>query len=109
MLFSCALISCVVGLIISATFESAVTIYILIPMLLVPQMLLGGAVIPFDDLIHRQARNRNTPLVANIMPSRWGYEALAVEQYTSNRYMRYLSVVPVIVHFCGSVIKRLRG
>lgn len=88
-LFSCAMVSCVTGLIISATFESAVTIYILIPLLLVPQMMLGGAVIPFDDLIHRQAGNRNTPLVADIMPSRWGYEALAVEQYTSNRYMRH--------------------
>jgi ABC-type multidrug transport system ATPase subunit len=88
-LFSCAMVSCMIGLIISATFESAVTIYILIPLLLVPQMMLGGAVIPFDDLIHKQAGNRNTPLVANIMPSRWGYEALAVEQYTSNRYIHH--------------------
>ena len=88
-LFSCAMVSCMIGLIISATFESAVTIYILIPLLLVPQMMLGGAVIQFDDLIHKQAGNLNTPLVANIMPSRWGYEALAVEQYTSNRYIHH--------------------
>ena len=104
-LFSCALVSCVAGLIISATFESAVTIYILIPMLLVPQMLLGGAVIPFDDLIHRQAGNRNTPLVADIMPSRWGYEALAAEQYTSNRYMRYFLNDKNTIYQCDYLIK----
>ncbi|HUU28251.1 MAG TPA: ATP-binding cassette domain-containing protein [archaeon] len=103
-LFSCAMVSCMIGLIISAAFESAVTIYILIPMLLVPQMMLGGAVIPFDDLIHKQAGNRNTPLVANIMPSRWGYEALAVEQYTSNRYMRHFLNDKNTVYQCDCMI-----
>jgi ABC transport system ATP-binding/permease protein len=85
-LFSCAAASCVLGLNISAAFKSAVTIYILIPLLLVPQMMLGGAVIPLDDLLHRQAGHRNTPLVANMMPSRWGYEALVVHQYLTNEY-----------------------
>jgi len=99
-LFSCAMVSCMIGLIISATFESAVTIYILIPLLLVPQMMLGGAVIPFDDLIYKQAGNLNTPLVANIMPSRWGYEALAVEQYTSNRYIHHFLNDKNTVHQC---------
>ncbi len=103
-LFSCAMVACVIGLIISAAFESAVTIYILIPMLLVPQMILGGAVIPFDDLIHRQAGNRNTPLVANIMPSRWGYEALAVEQYTSNRYMDHFLKDKNTVYQCDYML-----
>jgi len=103
-LFSCAMVSCVTGLVISAAFESAVTIYILIPLLLVPQMMLGGAVIPLDDLIHKQAGNRNTPLVANIMPSRWGYEALAVEQYTSNRYMRHFLNDDNTVYQCDYVL-----
>ena len=87
-LFSCSVFSCVLGLNISASFRSAVTIYILIPLLLVPQMMLGGSAISYDDVIHKQAGNRNTPLAANIMPSRWGYEALVVDQYVSNRFMR---------------------
>jgi amino acid transporter len=33
----------ILGLNISATFNSAVTIYILIPLLVIPQMILGGA------------------------------------------------------------------
>lgn len=86
-LFSCAAASAVLGLNISAAFKSAVTIYILIPLLLVPQMMLGGAVVSFDDLLHREAGHRRTPLVADLMPSRWGYEALVVHQYLSNDYM----------------------
>ena len=87
-LFSCAVCASILGLNISAAFRSAVTIYILIPLILVPQMMLGGAVVPFDELIHRAAGTRSTPLVADLMPSRWGYEALVVEQFVENRYMR---------------------
>ena len=86
-LFSCGVVSCVLGLNISAALKSAVAIYILIPVLLVPQIMLGGAVVPLDDLIHRQAGNLYTPLAADCMPSRWGLEALIVKQYVSNRYM----------------------
>jgi hypothetical protein len=85
-LFSCSMVSCVAGLNISAAFKSAVTIYILIPLLLIPQIMLGGAVVPFDELARRDANNRNTSLVADLMPSRWGYEALITTQFTSNRY-----------------------
>ncbi len=87
-LFFCALVSCVLGLNISAGVRSAVNIYIIIPILLVPQIMLGGASVPFDELMNREGGTRNVPAVANIMPSRWGYEALVVEQYVKNRYMR---------------------
>ncbi|MFH1136958.1 MAG: ATP-binding cassette domain-containing protein [Pseudomonadota bacterium] len=87
-LFSCGLVSCLLGLNISAAFQRTVTIYILIPLLLIPQMLLCGLVIDFDDLISRRAEERLVPWYAEFIPSRWGLEALLVEQYTSNRYMR---------------------
>jgi ABC transport system ATP-binding/permease protein len=86
-LFSCSVPACILGLNISSAFKSVVTIYILIPLLLVPQMMLGGAVIPLDDLLHRNAGHRNTPVVADLMPSRWGYEALIVHQYLNNDYI----------------------
>ena len=86
-LFSCSAASAVLGLNISSAIRSTVTIYILIPLLLVPQMMLGGAVIPFDDLLSSEAGHRHPPLVADIMPARWAYEALIVEQYLSNDYM----------------------
>ena len=88
-LFSCAMVSSILGLNISDSFRSAITIYILIPLLLVPQMMLGGAVVPLGELVRVDAGDANTPLVANMMPSRWGYEALVVKQYVDNDYMRH--------------------
>jgi len=85
-LFCCALTSCMLGLNISSALKSAVTIYILIPLLLVPQIMLGGSVVPFDELLTRNSDNRNTPLAADLMPSRWGFEALVVAQFTANRW-----------------------
>jgi len=99
-LFSCAFAASMMSLNISATVASAVTIYILIPMLLVPQMLLGGAVIPFDEIISRESGNLYPPAVADVMPSRWGYEALAVEQYVSNRYTRQFFATDCAVTRC---------
>lgn len=87
-LFFCAMASCMLGLNISAGVRSAVNIYIIIPILLVPQIMLGGTFVSFDELMSREAGGRNVPWIANIMPSRWGYEALVVEQYCKNRYMR---------------------
>ncbi len=85
-LFSASMVSCVLGLNISASLKSAVTIYILIPLLLVPQIMLGGAVVPYAELTPKDAGHHNTPLVADLMPSRWAYEALVVRQFTSNDY-----------------------
>lgn len=93
LLFACAFASALLGLNISATLRSAVTIYILIPLLLVPQMLLSGVIIAFDDLIPADDRQRQVPAYANALPSRWGYEALVVALYSDNAYMRHFFAV----------------
>ncbi|MGL1887387.1 MAG: ATP-binding cassette domain-containing protein [Reichenbachiella sp.] len=87
-LFSTACFANMVGLNISSGFNSIVTIYILIPLILVPQLLLGGAMIKFDDLNHDIGDKKNVPIVGNLMVSRWAYEALAVEQAANNHYRR---------------------
>jgi ABC-type multidrug transport system ATPase subunit len=86
-LFSAGFCSCLVGLNVSASLKSVVAIYILVPLLLIPQMLLCGSVIDFNELSSRENRDNYVPLYAGIMPSRWGYEALVTEQYVNNRYM----------------------
>jgi ABC transport system ATP-binding/permease protein len=73
---------------VSASFKTAVTIYILIPILLIPQMMLCGVVIKYDQLIPANSGNRLTPFYVDIIPARWGYEALVVDQFRNNRYMR---------------------
>ncbi len=89
MLFACAFSSSMLGLNISASFRSAVTIYILVPLLLIPQMLLCGVVIKYDDLIAPHSSRREVPGYANLLPPRWAYEALVVEQYSHNAYTRH--------------------
>ncbi len=88
-LFTVSCFANILGLIISSSFNSAVTIYILIPLLVIPQMVLGGAMFSFDKLNSViGGGERVAPVVADAMPSRWAYEALAVTQYTSNPYER---------------------
>ena len=85
-LFSCACFCNVLGLNISSAFKSAVTVYIVIPIILIPQMILSGLLFKFDQLNDSISSKDNVPLVADIMASRWAFEAIAVQQYTNNRF-----------------------
>ncbi|MDR2498765.1 MAG: ATP-binding cassette domain-containing protein [Tannerellaceae bacterium] len=76
------------GLWLSQTLNSVVSIYISIPLLLIPQILLCGLVIPFEDLKTGKQSNNLVPLIAEIIPSRWAFEALTVEQFSGNAYNR---------------------
>jgi ABC transport system ATP-binding/permease protein len=87
-LFSAAVFGGFLGLNVSARFKSAVTVYILLPLLLLPQMLLGGLIIAFEDMGSRDAPNAYPPVLGELTASRWAFEALAVEQYRSNAYQR---------------------
>jgi hypothetical protein len=77
------------GLNISATFNSAVTIYILIPFFIIPQLLFSGVLVKFDKL-HKSkfTTGEYTPVIGDLMAARWSFEALAVEQFRNNRYER---------------------
>jgi hypothetical protein len=86
-LFSVAIFSNLLGLNISSAFDSVVAIYILVPLLLIPQILLCGIIVKFDDLQNKTAVKDAVPLAGEIMVSRWAYEALAVEQFKGNQYM----------------------
>ncbi len=88
--FALAMSSAAIGLNISSAFQSVSTVYILIPLILIPQILLSGLIIPYEEIIPANAGNRNVPMVANLMPSRWGYEGLLVHQFSNNRYMKPL-------------------
>lgn len=74
------------GLILSQSMNSVVAIYITIPLLLIPQILLCGLVIKFDDLNTKAADENIVPLIGEVIPSRWAFEALMVEQFRDNEY-----------------------
>lgn len=87
-LFSVSCFACILGLNISATFNSAVTVYILIPLLLIPQLILCGLLFNFDKLNSLISSKGEVPIVADMMASRWAYEAMAVDQFQGNSYER---------------------
>ncbi|MBP5197219.1 MAG: ATP-binding cassette domain-containing protein [Bacteroidaceae bacterium] len=84
-LFVTAFLARLTGLILSQWLNSVVNIYISIPILLIPQILLCGLVVSFSDLTPRSTTG-NVPLIGDVIPSRWSFEALAVSQFSSNRY-----------------------
>jgi len=87
-LFSISAGANMMGLNISSTFNSAVTIYILIPLLIIPQLALGGAMFSFEKLNKTISSIEKVPIVAEVMTARWGYEALMVKQYKDNKFER---------------------
>jgi ABC-type multidrug transport system ATPase subunit len=87
-LFTTSCFANILGLNISSAFNSAVTIYILIPFLIIPQLLLAGVVVKFDKLNPTLAKQGSVPLSGEIMASRWAFEALAVNQFKENKYER---------------------
>ena len=85
-LFSTSCFANMLGLNISASFNSAVTIYILIPFLLIPQLLLSGVIVKFEKLNPVLTSQGHVPAAGEIMASRWAFEALAVNQFKNNDY-----------------------
>lgn len=85
-LFSTSCFANLLGLNISSTFNSAKVIYILIPIMIIPQLLFSGVIVKFDKLHPIFAQENSVPWIGNVMASRWAYEALAVAQYKRNAY-----------------------
>jgi ABC-type multidrug transport system ATPase subunit len=92
-LFTTSCLANVLGLNISSAFNSAVTVYVLIPLLLIPQMILSGLLFSFDKLNSAISTKGKVPLVADMMASRWAYEAMAVYQFKNNSFEK-----PFYVH-----------
>jgi len=92
-LFTVSCFANILGLNISISFNSAVAIYIIIPLLVIPQMILGGAMFSFDKINKVfGGGNDQTPLIADFFASRWAFEAIAVKQFKDNPYEQSLYV-----------------
>ena len=87
-LFSCWATANMMGLLISDSFKTVVTIYILIPFLVIPQIILSGIIVKYDKLNPSISSPVSIPVYGEIITARWGYEALAVDQFMNNRFER---------------------
>jgi hypothetical protein len=86
-LFSTSCIANMMGLNISSAFNSVITIYIIIPFLLIPQFLFSGGLLKFDKLnTINHSSAEFVPVIGDMWPARWSFEALAVEQFKNNEY-----------------------
>jgi hypothetical protein len=85
-LFSCWAGANMLGLVISDSFKAVVTIYILIPFLVIPQIILSGVIVKFEKLNPNISSPVSIPVYGELITARWGYEALAVQQFIYNDY-----------------------
>jgi hypothetical protein len=51
-------------------------------------MVLSGAMFPFDKLNRKIGNVDKVPLIAELMPTRWTFEALIVSQFKDNKYSK---------------------
>jgi hypothetical protein len=54
--------------------------------LMIPALIYTGKLVPFDELSPSEKNRREIPLLAEVSPGRWAYEALVVMQYSRNPY-----------------------
>jgi hypothetical protein len=91
-LFTCWAGANMIGLVISDSFKAVVTIYILIPFLVIPQIILSGIMVKFEKLNPNLSSPISIPIYGEFITARWGYEALAVKQFKDNKFERQFYV-----------------
>ncbi len=66
------------GLLVSAASNGKTWAYLLVPLLLIPQILFSGAMIPWDKFPVQNNKNR-APLVSRLFAASWAYEGLIAD------------------------------
>ncbi|ASB50804.1 ATP-binding cassette domain-containing protein [Alkalitalea saponilacus] len=92
MLFSSAVFANLLGLNISDSFKKTVNIYILIPFLIIPQLILSGVFVSYDQLNPKLSSTRSIPWYGELITARWAFEGLAVHQFKNNEYQQQFYV-----------------
>lgn len=87
-LFSSSVFANLLGLNISDSFKKTVNIYILIPFLIIPQLILSGVFVNFDQLNPKLSSTKGIPWYGELIAARWAFEAIAVDQFTNNAYQK---------------------
>jgi ABC-type multidrug transport system ATPase subunit len=88
-LFTTSCFANTLGLFISSLFNSVVVIYILVPLLIVPQISLSGTIVQYDKLNEKIESEKFVPVIGDMMVSRWAYEALVVTQFKDNKFQKH--------------------
>ncbi len=84
-LFSVFCFGNLLGLNLSSSLRSAIAIYISIPLIVIPQILLGGIIIEYHKINKGFKAHIATPVIADLMVTRWAFESLTVNQFKNNK------------------------
>jgi ABC-type multidrug transport system ATPase subunit len=87
--FSVAAFGNLLALALSESIKKLNTIFIIIPFFIIPNLLFGGYLIPFNKEGLIKNFEKPVPVIGELTPSRWAYETLVVEQFQKNPYNRY--------------------
>ena len=87
-LFTSSVFANLLGLLISDTMKKTVNIYILIPFLIIPQLILSGVFVSFDQLNPRLSSPKTIPWYDEIITARWAFEAISVDYFKNNDYQK---------------------
>lgn len=101
-----------IGLFISSIARDSKTALNLIPLVLIPQIILGGALIKYEEMNHSlhtvlniprwfsgkqpshpELKKSTVPLISELMPLRWAYESLVITQDELNPLAKVLSTI----------------
>jgi ABC-type multidrug transport system ATPase subunit len=85
-LFTTSCFANILGLNLSSAFRSVISIYILIPFIIIPQLLFSGVLVKFDKLHTVSRSNEYVPVIGDLMIARWAFEAVATKQFSHNEY-----------------------
>ena len=75
---------CLTSMIISLFFRSISIVYLLIPIIVIPQMIFSGGLVQYDNFNQKFVKDSGMPIFANLMPIRWADEACMTEAYLIN-------------------------
>lgn len=89
-LFTTSCFANILGLNLSSAFTNVITIYILIPFIIIPQLLFSGVLVKYDKLhLGNNATHEYVPFIGDMMTARWSFEALAVKQFKNNEFEKH--------------------
>jgi ABC-type multidrug transport system ATPase subunit len=114
-LFTTSCCANMIGLNLSSALNSVITIYTLIPIIIIPQLLFSGVFVKYEKLhtSKKASSYEYVPFIGELMPVRWSYEALAVEQFKNNRYERlffpYDAALSNNNWYAGFLVNSLKG
>lgn len=111
-LFTTSCFANILGLNLSSAFRSVITIYVLIPFIIIPQLLFSGVLVKFDKLHTSSVTQEYTPVIGDLMIARWSFEALAVDQFKNNQFERsffdYDSEISANEWYANFLIQKLK-